>query len=67
MSTIFPGSASVGQIFDGYTFDGKNIIDYGIYDTDFNNQFEYKNGGVDKIVREFKPGSYISLGLKVKI
>jgi hypothetical protein len=22
MSTIFPGSASVGQIFDGYTFDG---------------------------------------------
>ena len=38
-----------------------------IYDTDFNNQFEYKNGGTDKIVREFKPGSYISLGLKVKI
>jgi len=22
MSTIFPGSASVGQVFDGYTFDG---------------------------------------------
>ena len=38
-----------------------------IYDTDFNNKYEYKNNGVDKVVREYKPGAYISLGLKVKI
>jgi len=60
------------------TFKKRYILSFGvqnllnstmrfIYDTDFNNQFEYKNGGTDKIVREFKPGSYISLGLKVKI
>ena len=60
------------------TFKKRYILSFGVqnllnatmrsvYDTDFNNKFEYKNNGIDKVVREYKPGSYISLGLKVKI
>jgi len=60
------------------TFKKRYILSFGvqnllnstmrfIYDTDFNNKYDYKNNGVDKVVREYKPGSYISLGLKVKI
>jgi outer membrane receptor protein involved in Fe transport len=60
------------------TFKKRYILSFGIqnllnstmrfiYDTDFNNKYEFKNNGVDKVVREYKPGSYISLGLKVKI
>lgn len=60
------------------TFKKRYILSFGVqnllnstmrfvYDTDFNNKYEYKNDGVDKVVREYKPGSYISLGLKVKI